>query len=92
MENMIGSDMVFDVAEGVKTRTEDFGLLVVSKATPALSFNKDAMAVWELCNGTNTVNTIIKIIQESYQDEGVETLVIETLDNFLKLGLIKQIL
>ena len=91
MTNVITKDMIFGIVQGVKTRKEDFGLLVVSKTTPAMSLNEDAKLIWEQCNGTNTVDCIVKAIQESYQDEDVNKLVIETLGNFLKLGLIKQI-
>ena len=35
-------DTIFVFAEGVKTREEDFGLLVISKTTPALSLNIDS--------------------------------------------------
>ncbi|MBS3975571.1 MAG: PqqD family peptide modification chaperone [Syntrophomonadaceae bacterium] len=91
MENVITNDMIFGVVEGVKTRRENFGLLVVSKTTPALSLNEDAMSVWELCNGINTVDVIIKAIQDSCQSEGIDKLVMKTLDSFLKLGLIKRI-
>lgn len=91
MENVITKDMVFGIVQGVKARKEDFGLLVVSNTTPAMSLNEDAKSIWEQCNGINTVDSIVKAIQESYQDEGVDKMVIETLNNFLKLGLIKQI-
>lgn len=92
MENVISKDMVFCISKGVKTRKEDFGLLIVSKTTPAMSLNDDAMAVWELCNGINTVDDIIKAINEGYQSDSIDELVIKALAGFLKLGLIKQII
>lgn len=90
MEKLITKDMVFNITDGVKARKEYFGLLVVSKTTPAMSLNDDAMAVWELCNGVNTVDDIFKAINEVYQDDGIDESVIKALESFLKLGLIKQ--
>ena len=91
VEHSVSLKRIFKINYGVKTREENFGLLVVSKNTPALSLNEDSAAVLKLCNGTHTVENIIKIISEDYHNDSINNKVIETLEGFLKLGLIKQI-
>ena len=87
----ITKDMVFSFSEGVKAREEDFGLLVVSKSTPALSLNQDSKFVWNLIDGEKCVSDILSALEKEYQEDGLENLLFQTLESLYNLGLIKLI-
>lgn len=87
----IKKDMIFTFSDGVKAREEDFGLLVVSKSTPALSLNNDSKSVWNLIDGKNTVSDIIELLRKEYKEENLEDLLFQTLETLLRLNLIKEI-
>lgn len=57
---------VYRLANGVKAREESFGLLIVSKSTPALSLNEDGKIVWMMIDGKNSVKNIIDEISKKY--------------------------
>lgn len=81
---------VCQISEGVKSREESFGLLIVSKTTPAMSLNHDAKTVWELIDGVKTVSEIIAIIAQKYESNDVQDNVVEILNGFLQIKLITQ--
>lgn len=87
----IKSEMVFAFAEGVKAREEDFGLLVVSKSTPALSLNNDSKYVWNLIDGKRSVSEILSIMKEDYQEDRLEELLFQTLSSLCNLGLLEVV-
>lgn len=80
--------LIYKIADGVRTREEHFGLLIVSKTTPALSLNYDGKVVWELIDGKNTVEDIINKISKSYQSNSIEEKVEQLLEGFENLKLI----
>mgnify|MGYP001497917794 CR=1 FL=1 len=82
---------VYKIANGVRAREESFGLLIVSKTTPALSLNPDGKNVWSLIDGSNTVNDIINKVAGQYQSNSVEEKVIKLLEGFESLKLIETI-
>lgn len=82
---------VFRLVEGVKAREESFGLLIVSKSTPALSLNEDGKVVWELINGKNSVNDMIDEVSKQYDKVSVREKVIELVEGFEKLNLIEPV-
>lgn len=82
---------VYKLVEGVKAREESFGLLIVSKSTPALSLNKDGKAVWMMINGENSVKDIIDEVSKQYNSESVRGKVIELMEGFEKLNLIESV-
>ena len=88
---MINNTSVYKIANGVKAREESFGLLIVSKTTPALSLNHDGKEVWMMINGQNTVNDIIAFISKQYVTASVEEKVHKLLEGFENLGLIEKI-
>ena len=73
---------VYRLVEGVKAREESFGLLIVSKSTPALSLNEDGKVVWELINGKNSVNDMIDEVSKQYDKVSVREKVIELVEGF----------
>ncbi len=81
---------VYQISEGVKSRDESFGLLIVSKTTPAMSLNHDAKAVWELIYGVKNVSEIVTIIAHQYDSNNVKDNVIEILNGSLQIKLITQ--
>lgn len=84
----IQNDTIFAYAEGVKSRTEEFGLLIVSKTTPALSLNMDSKFVWELIDGKRTVSEIVDAVMAEYHNDVVQEGVPHLLDRLLNLGLL----
>ena len=82
---------VYRLVEGVKAREESFGLLIVSKSTPALSLNEDGKVVWELINGKNSVNDMIDEVSKHYDKVSVREKVIELVEGFEKLNLIEPV-
>ena len=87
----INRNTVYKIAGGVRSREETFGLLVVSKKTPAVSLNMDSKSVWELFDGKRTVDDIIQIIREEYEENTVEKNITILLAQLLELGLIVDI-
>ena len=87
----IAKDLIFTFTDGVKAREEDFGLLVVSKSTPALSLNKDCKFVWELIDGKRTVSDILDKLNEEYEGDNIEELLYQILESLQKLNLIKAV-
>jgi Coenzyme PQQ synthesis protein D (PqqD). len=82
---------VYRLVEGVKAREESFGLLIVSKSTPALSLNEDGKVVWELINGKNSVKDMIDEVSKQYDKVSVREKVIELVEGFEKLNLIEPV-
>lgn len=82
---------VYRLAEGVKAREESFGLLIVSKSTPALSLNEDGKVVWALINGKNSVKDMIDEVSKQYDIASVREKVTELIEGFEKLNLIEPV-
>ena len=83
-------DTIFVFAEGVKTREEDFGLLVISKTTTALSLNIDSKFIWNLIDGKRSVAGILSVIEDEYEGENLQRRLVDMLLVFQKLGLIQK--
>lgn len=82
---------VYRVAEGTRVREEEFGLLLVSKTTPALALNDDMKAVWELIDGKNTCEQIVSAVKAQYPGSHVESKIAEIFDILVKIGLIQLV-
>jgi hypothetical protein len=56
----------------------------------AISLNYTAAAVWELCSGEFTVDTIIAMIDSMYgsDDEVIDSEILQTIDRFRSLDLL----
>lgn len=78
-------------AEGIKTRIESFGMLLVSKRTPILTLNNDSTAIWRKLDGKRDVSAIVSELKNEYNcpESELETTVLSFLDNCHKLGLIE---
>ena len=90
MMKMLKDETVYRIADGVRIREESFGLLVISKQTPALSLNKDSEFVWKLIDGSHTILDITKSVLEEFNGDDAEKRVETFLCNLLKLGLIEE--
>jgi methyltransferase-like protein len=88
----IKHEAVYKIADGVRARDESFGLLVISRTTPALSLNTDSKFVWNLLDGTRTVEDIIKAVHSEYSGNDVEENIETLLINLIKLGLIIDVI
>ena len=82
---------VYRVAEGTRVREEDFGLLLVSKTTPAVAMNDDMKAVWELIDGKNNCEQIVSAVKAQYPGSHVESKIAEIFDILVKIGLIQLV-
>lgn len=78
-------------ADGIKTRGEAFGMLLVSKRTPILTLNNDSTAIWRKLNGARNVSAIISELKNEYDcpKSELEATVLSFLDSCYKLGLIE---
>ena len=82
---------IYRISEGVRTREENFGLLVVSKTTPALALNDDMKFVWCLINGKSTCGQILDAVKAQYDETDAEAKVDEMFATLIKVGLIQLI-
>ena len=62
---------------------DDEVLLYNPTNNKTLYINKSASVIWQLCNGEQAVEDIIKMIQEAYpsDDEGLRQDILDTLKN-----------
>ena len=82
---------IYRISDGVCTREENFGLLVVSKTTPALALNEDTKVVWNLIDGKTTCENIISAVKTQYNKSDIDSKIIEIFDTFIKIGLIQLV-
>jgi methyltransferase-like protein len=87
----IKCETIYKIVDGVRSREEAFGILVVSKNTPALSLNMDSKFVWKLIDGSRTAADIIKLVFEEYGGNDVTENTKTLLEDLLKLGLIVDV-
>lgn len=87
----IQMETVPKISANVKTRPEQFGLLVVSKRTPILALNKDSAMIWECMDGKSSVEEIAAKLELETEGEPQET--VDTVKCFIEscldLGLIE---
>lgn len=78
-------------AESVKTRREDFGMLLVSKRTPILTLNDDSVAIWQKMDGIKDISAIISELRNEYDcsEKELEETVLSFFDSCHKLGIIE---
>lgn len=78
-------------ADGIKTRGEAFGMLLVSKRTPILTLNDDSTAIWRKLDGVRDVSAIVSELKNEYDcpKNELDVIVLSFLDSCHKLGLIK---
>jgi len=67
------SDNVFIIEDFVKTREEDFGMLVVSRRAPAMCINNDAVKIWKMCDGAHSIKDMaIKLAGEHSEESTLD--------------------
>lgn len=78
-------------ADGIKTRNETFGMLLVSKRTPILTLNDDSTSIWQKIDGVRDVSAIVTELKNEYDcpENELEATVISFMDSCYKLGLIE---
>lgn len=86
----IKDNMIPKIADGIKVRKEDFGLLIVSKRTPILTMNEDSTLIWNCINGQTSISQISKTLNDELNGEVEENNKVVKLfmENCYKLGLI----
>jgi hypothetical protein len=87
----ISENMIPIVNDYVRSRQEEFGLLIFTNRTPILTFNQDSTMIWEQIDGQNTIREICDILQaKSISNKGdIQNVIIEFLKTCEELGLIK---
>lgn len=79
------------ISANVKVRTEQFGLLLVSKRTPILALNEDSAVIWECIDGKSSVEEIAVKLQLEIKGDLIQ--IKETVKCFVEscfdLGLIE---
>ncbi len=68
----INMESVPKVSTNVKVRSEQFGLLLVSKRTPILALNKDSMEIWNYFDGKTSLGDIADMINSQFESDSVE--------------------
>ena len=83
---------ILNVNSSARTREESFGILIASRTTPAVCLNEDAILIWNLCNGKNTLQAIIdKLTQDFPKDnkkEEAEEKIIRVITTLLSFNLV----
>ena len=78
--------------EGVKSRQESYGLLIVSKRTPILNLNEDSAVLWTAMDGTKKIHEIVTAMNvglDSVEDaEQNRKVIMEFYKSCYELGLI----
>jgi len=76
-------EMVPIPAPRTKMRKEAFGAMLISGDLPILRLNEDAAAVWQLCDGTRSVQEIISLLENSYEKDELTPRLEELLSFFI---------
>ena len=79
-------ETVLRLSDGVKGREEKFGLLIISRTTPALCLNTDGKFVFNMIDGQRSIAEIIGATNEEYEGDAREK-VYELLQSFVDLQL-----
>ena len=82
---------IYAISEGVHVREEEFGLLLVSKTTPALALNDDMKFVWNLINGKSTYSQILDTVKAQYGETDIDPKVDEIFSTLIKVGLVQLV-
>jgi len=77
-------EMVPIPAPRTRVRQEEFGAMLISGDLPILRLNEDAAAVWQLCDGTRSVQEIITLLENSYEKEELISRLEELLSFFIE--------
>lgn len=85
------NNTIYRVSDGVYAREEAFGLLVVSKTTPALALNADMKAVWQLIDGKSSFIEILNTVKMLYPCSDVEPRVRDIFEKLLQISLIQVV-
>ena len=69
MMNTFTLDSVLVISDSAKVREESFGILVVSRNAPALCMNKDAISIWNLCDGKHKLKDVVLKLTNGFSDD-----------------------
>ncbi|MDR0908240.1 MAG: PqqD family protein [Spirochaetaceae bacterium] len=81
---------IFSLTDGIRIRDESFGMLIISKNAPALSLNPDSAFIIKLIDGIRSVNDIVKIACEQYNEEAVNNNIDDLFSELVNLKLIEE--
>ncbi len=86
----ISENMIPFVKAHVRSRQEEFGLLIFTNRTPILSFNQDSKMIWEQINGHKNICEICDFLlsKSNSNKEDIQSVVIEFLKSCEELDLI----
>jgi len=85
------SESILKVNSSARTRQESFGIMIASRTAPAMCLNEDAIQIWNLCNGKNTLQIIIDKLTQNFPEESkkeAEGKIIKVVNTLLNFNLI----
>lgn len=71
-------------------RKEPFGAMVASGSMPIMNLNDDALAIWDLCDGTRSVMEIKQMLTDEYEHEGLRARIVEFVEFCVARGLLQK--
>lgn len=88
----INDGLIPFIIDGVKSRQESYGLLIVSKRTPILNLNEDSTVLWTAIDGVKKIHEIVTCMNDgidSAEDaEQNRKVIMEFYKSCYELGLI----
>lgn len=91
MSNNLTTTSVLNINSSARTREESFGIMVASRTAPAVCLNKDTNLIWNLCDGKNTLKTVIDKLTQDFPEENkkeIENKIINVVTTLLNFNLL----
>jgi hypothetical protein len=85
------SASILNINGSARTREESFGIMIASRTAPAVCLNEDAILILNLCDGKNTLKTIIHRLTQDFPEENkkeAEGKIIKVINTLLNLNLL----
>ena len=74
--------------QGTMVRVEEFGAMLASGNQTNLTLNEDALAIWNLCDGSKKVSEIKSMLLDEYEEKQFD----QKLFEFINFGLTNNLL
>jgi hypothetical protein len=76
--------------QGTMCRVEKFGAMLASGNKPILTLNEDALAIWNLCDGSKKVSEIKTLLFEEYEEKQLDQKLFEFINFCLSNNLLEN--
>ena len=88
----INDGLIPFINDGVKSRQETYGMLIVSKRTPILNLNEDSASLWNAMDGTKKIHEIVAFMNDGIDNtedaEQNRKIIMEFYKSCYELGLV----